>query len=351
MVNQSRFNAEAHGLKNISNSTEPRMKLYTAEVQKALTADNSFLQFFRQDTALAKAGATNNIPQSAALPAVTVGARQPNTMTNGQTANKGTVKVRRNENLEYPIEYFSTDPMALEYSTDRETMYNRTSEALISQADAIKTSRANYALVEVAQPNTNKQFIIPTTGSNRKSEVDGTTNVRAISWNDLTAVKKTFHQQNILANNPSAQIYAVISPQQWEDIAKIENVIRYDASGRAAAQNMINSGIVGEVLGIKFMFPRQNTDWAVNIAYNVSVAGTFTKKALGSSLTGSTDTGAALFFVGNQCWKAESSPRIYSRINDPEYFASIYAMEQAFGATRARKDGKGVVMLSETLGS
>lgn len=339
-----------HRMVNIKNATEPRMSLYSTRVQEFLTADNSFLQYFTQDGALAQAGANNVIPQSVGLPSVQIGARQPNTLNNGDPANKGTVTVRRNDQLTYPIEYFSTDPQVVDMPTDREVAYNKTTEMLKAHSDAIMTARANYALVEVQQDSQTSPYIVPTTGANRPSEVDGTTPVKAITYDDLVAVKQKFIQQNVFSNNPNAKIYAVISPAQWADIVKIENVIRYDANSRSGDQNAINSGVIGNVLGIDFMFPRQNTEWQVNMAYDVlTTPGQFIKKPLGSVLTGASDTGAALFFCPDYVWKAEASPRVYSRIDDPEYYGSIYAIESAFGATRSRLDDKGVVMLSESL--
>jgi hypothetical protein len=69
-----------------------------------------------------------------------------------------------------------------------------------------------------------------------------------------------------VANAPQEDRYMVVDAYGREDLLNIETFIRYDAGGKTPAP--INSGIIGELYGIKVLFSN-NVSSAANVAYGM----------------------------------------------------------------------------------
>jgi len=329
--------------KEIENSTEARVALYSTEIQKYLNSDNSFLQFSKQDTIFANSGKTKYLPQSVANPSVTKGKFNAETKANGDASNVGTVTVRRNTNKSYTIEYFGTAPQVINLPEDTELSYNARQDLLDAHAAAIMNTICNYALIEWSPTDNSNGYLVLSTGSDRLSEVDSTTTVKAITKNDVVNAVAVLRSQNL---PKGSNLYALPTPQQYADLTK-ELDIDYVKGGNS---KMLEQGILGKIAGVNILDPRQNDDWNANVLYDTETApGTFTKQALGATADGTTDASCMIIWSDKTVYRAQGTPKVYSSLNDPLYKGDVFATEVRFGATKARSDEKGVVCIVEDI--
>ena len=193
------------------NSTEPRMTLYTAEINPFLYADNSFIKHSVNDAAFAASGETKLLNDSNAGPAVTKGRFYPKTIVSGDAAPVQTVKVRKNLTNPWVIEYFHTEPDALTRELTVEIPYDARAELLRAHADVINQNIGNFTAVEWAQgevgvaytvdTTTGDNFFVFTTGATtRANPVVGTAGtVKVINKTDMQNVKQALQKQQVVS--------------------------------------------------------------------------------------------------------------------------------------------------------
>lgn len=325
----------------VKNSTEARVELFSSEIARYLNPDNSFLQYFKQDTRLASGGKTMTLPQGVGNPTVTKGKLNPETKANGDAANTGTVTVRRNTKKSYTIEYFGTDPQVINMPEMKELSYDQRQDVLMAHADAILNEIANFAIIEIAHDDNTQGYLFKSTGATRASEVLGTVTVKGIAKNDLHKAKALLKKQGV-----KGPFYALPTPEQESDLIKSLD-INFLESGR---DEMIRKGIIGMINGINILDSRQNDAWNANVLYDTeTVPGAYTKIALGATADGTTDASGMPVWGSNYVWKADGEQKVYSDLSNPIYKGDIYSAEKAFGATRGRLDGKGVVVIVEDI--
>jgi len=310
---------------------------FLREFQRNLFPDNTFWSKGKSDSG-ADQFSTIEIPQASTAVSSTFGAIQAG-QSNLDNAASLTPIVRINNKKSYNVETFGTEPVALQL-IDLETIsYNKRKEIFQEHQDVIATDIANFAAIAYAQETANTDFIVETTGSARANIVPGgfAGNVLAITKNDVINVKRLFHRMN-LAGIPG-RMYALITPEQWDDLLKIPEFVDFDKTGN---QSKLKEGIVGRLLGIDFMEPRHNEALNANVLYNTALA----KAAFGAALTAQ-ETSAAVFFHSGLVRYSAGKGKLYEAKADPVFKSDIISADSRFGATKSRTDGRGVVSLIE----
>lgn len=311
---------------------------FLREFQRNLFPDNTFWRGRGRADAGADQNGTIEIPQATSQVTSTFGTVQSG-QANLATANSLDPLVRLNDEKSYTISTFGTNPVALQLSDLASLSYNKRQELFMEHQEVIATNITNFTAIAWAQETANTDLIAQTTGTARANIVTGGGggNVRGIAKNDVINVKRLFHRMNI--SNMPGSLYALITPEQWDDLLKIDEFVDYDKTGR---ESKLRNGIVGRLLGIEFLVPRHNDALNANVVYT---AGT-TKVAFGAALTGN-ENSAAIFWHSGLVRYAAGRGRIYERRNDPEFKADIMSADARFGATKSRTDGIGVVSLVE----
>ncbi len=315
---------------------------FLREFQRNLFSDNSFWRRGKSDSG-ADQFETINIPEAAARITSTFGPIQGASPTNLANAASLTPKMRINNKRSYNINVFGTDPVALQLQDLNTISYNKRQELFREHQDVIDQDVANFTAIQWAQEQANGDLITLTTGTaTRTSIVTGgsAAAVKRIAKNDIINVKRLFHRMNI--SSIPGSLYALITPEQWEDLLLIDQFVDYDKSGR---ESKLKEGIVGRLMGIEFLIPRHNAALNANATY---IPGTKAKTAYGAALTGA-ETSAAIFFHSGLVRYARGRGFLYQDRNNPIYKSDIMSADARFGATKSRTDGMGVVSLVEAL--
>ena len=342
----------------IMNSTEPRMTMYTAEINEYLYSDQSFMMRSQNDAAFAASGNIRKLQDSSIGPTVTKGRFYPLTLTNNDNAPTKTVKIRKNTSRDWNIQYFHTDPQSVTRELTSEVPYEVRSELLRAHADIMMQNIANYTAVQWAQGSTSATTTVnPTTGSNffvftsgtatRNSLVPGNTStaVKKVSKQDMLNIKKAMHRQQIVGRG--GNMYFLPTPEMYDDLLNIPEFVDYEKQGR---ESRLIMGELGTILGITVLNPRHREDWEANVLYSYTAltSGTTNLTKIDDTASAAANQMAAgIAWVDQYVLRAEGSTIVFPWLNSPIYLGDVYAIESRFGAIRKRADNKGVVMLVE----
>ena len=240
-------------------------------------------------------------------------------------------------------------PYVFETLQEVELSYNKASQIAEEQADNMNTAIANYLAIAWAPAVLANGNIIATTGLNnaatpveqqRTSSVQtgGYTGlVKRFAYADLMAASLAIQRQNISRGT----WYCLITPEQWDDIKRIENIVDFEKTGM---ETMLKKGNIGQWGAITFLDPRQNDRWNANVLYDT------TSDAVPLAYGGALNVNclsALLFFNDKYVERNEGGTRFFSRKNDPIYMGDIAQWGARVGGTSRRLDEKGVLAVYE----
>lgn len=308
---------------------------FLREFQRNLFPQNDFWRNSRQDSG-ADDNAAIEIPVAASKVGSTFGPVQAG-QVDGANAASLAAKVRLNNKKSYAVQVFGTEPTALQLIDLDTISYDKRQELYAEHQEVINTEIANYAAIQFAAETGGN--ILVTTGTARANQVTGGGggNVKRIVKADIVNVSKTFMRMNI--SGIPGGLFALITPEQWEDLLLIPEFVDYEKTGR---ESLLREGKVGRLMGITFLLPRHNPALNANVVYT---AGT-TKLAYGAAVTGN-ERSAAVFWHSGLVRTAPGRGKLYFDKDNPLYKADIMSADARFGATQSRADNVGVVSLVE----
>ncbi len=294
----------------------PFVTVFRNDLEKVLFPDNTFYSRSVDDTAFVTNGKTVQYP---------VQGVNPNVEINRSTLPAPITK-RTDDTNDYDLEEFTSDPTLISDTEELEINYNKRQSVIMQHSDTISTKLADYFANLWLPDGTDN--IVRTTGANRVATAPSATgNRKAVTQADLIKVAEVMDRMNV----PRDQRFALITPAMVADIMGIEGFVRLDQIGTA---NLIE-GTIGRLLGFTLLV-RNGT-----AVYDNS--GTPVKKAFGATAA-TTDNEAALFWHPRFVNRAKGEIKVYSDLDKPEYYGSIFsAMVRAGG--KIRKDKKGVIAL------
>jgi hypothetical protein len=338
------------------NSTEPRMTMYTSEINPYLYSDNSFIKKSVNDAVFAASGEQKLLNDSNSGPTVTKGRFYPKSLAHGDAAPTQTVKVRKNTSNPWVIEYFHTEPDALTRELTVEVPYDARQDLLKAHADIINQSIGNFTAVEWAQGEVGAAYTVDvTTGDNFFVFTSGATSrangvvgsagtVKVITKTDMQNVKQALQKQQVVK---MGAMYFLPTVEMYNDLLNIEDFVNFEKTGR---ESRLLKGEVGILYGITILEPRQRDDWNANVIYSyTALVGNDTDltKIEDTAASGASMVSAGMAWVESLVLRAEGSGLVFPWMNSPIYLGDVYAVENRYGAIKKRGDLKGVVMLVE----
>ena len=242
----------------------------------------------------------------------------------------GEVSSRRDTHIKYDLHEFTTDPTKLQFSEDLLAKYNKRASILHNHKSALQKNIAEYIAAEWAKANLAGSgiTITRTSGQERPSSV-GTGTRKGIVLADLLAISQRFNQDDV----PLGMRYGLITPAQLNDILQIPEVKSADFNNGKP----LVDGTVGNFLGINFF---------VRSSANRFTAGAGAVREAGGTLA-DTDCAGALFWSKSFVRKAEGTIKVFFKSEDPEVYGDIYSCLVRAGASKARKDNRGIYNLIE----
>jgi hypothetical protein len=330
--------------------TEVKVQVFQKMLEKKLFPDNTFIQYSRNGENVN--ADTVNIPQSSGGSEPVLGgvnSGYDDVANNLANATALTPIIRVNTKKSYSNTIIRLPhPYVYETLQDQVLSYNKANEIATEEAENINQAVANY--IAIAWQPTVAANIFPTTGlpnpkvsstEQKRTSTVATGGyvglVKRFEHSDLVKMLKEIRKQNITGG----RWFALITPDQWEDLLRIPEIVDYEKTGN---QTMLKQGIVGSWGGVNFLEPRQNDRWNANILYDVT--STPVPVAYGGTLSTAMVSGM-LIWNENFVEKSVGGLMFFSRLADPIYMGDIVNWGVRVGGTSRRLDEKGTMAFYE----
>jgi hypothetical protein len=298
---------------------------YSSELQKQLFPDNSFYKNSIQETGIASDAATFEIPNLSDVDEANLG-----------TPNVLPLQVKVNEDTKVTgtmVELYC-NPLVIKNEEEFVLNYNKRLNKQIQQAASLNTKAADYA-VKQWLPTLAANKIV-TTGAARATSVTGLTGNRlAVTKNDILNVYNKFMRMN--ATGVPGEMYALLTPDAYTDLLKIDDFIDYQKTGNA---DLLAKGIIGRIAGIQIMMRSRNGHIGAWFKADNTV--------LQAVAVAATDRPVNLFWHSGMVCSAEANAITYVNENDATYLGTVINSSVRFGAEKCRADQAGVIALAET---
>lgn len=333
---------------------EVRVKIFSRDLQKNLFPNNAFYKRSKKDGA--SMAQSIDIPQAQTQASAVIGNVQIGYDASGNNlddADKLTVLKRINTLLNYANQNFFVPPIVIDKNNqDGELSYAKQVEIREEMALELNTVVANYAAVKWA-PSIAGNMVKTSGTATRVGQVVGgyAGNVKRTAYADILEVKKRFQKMNL----PAGKIFALPTPEFWEDILLIPEFADYNKTGLVA---MAKDGVIGSWLGIQWMEARHNDKINANILYDEAVPAVPVKidyvdavvdgRTVKVITPNATTVSGCLFWHEKMVRRSEGNVNVYFDPNNAEYQADILSSNVRFGASNGRADEKGIIALVET---
>jgi hypothetical protein len=243
-------------------------------------------------------------------------------------------------------DYYSTDlvyapPILVDTPGEFALNYNKRASKQIQQAGIINTRVATIAAINWGP--TNAAQVLKTTGASRSSNVIVTAtgaaiaNRKTVAKDDLLKLHNLLMRMNL--SGIQGGLFGLVTADFYSDLLKIAEFVDYDKTGNTSK---LEAGIIGRIMGIDIMV-RATDDQSTGLLYSNAYA----KKVIDAEVI-TTDCPANLFWHDKMVASAEGTLKTSINPDRSEYLGStIISSWVRFGASWARKDQKGVVVLLE----
>ena len=334
---------------------EVRITVFQRMIEKVVYALNNEFYLRSKDAGQPNAQ-TIEIPQSSGLEEPVLGGVNSGYYTTSNHLNAATALdpvIIVNDKLSYSNTILRPPhPFVFETLQEVELSYNKAQQVAEEQGMNMKVAIANY-IASVWNP-TLAAYIIGTTGMAKGGaapetrDTEGTTGaksgydglVKRFQYADLLNILYQIKKQNLQGGSWNA----LITPEMWEDLLRIPEIVDYEKTGNIT---MLNQGVVGKWGPLQFHDPRQNDRWNANVLYDLTTPSAPVPVAYGGTLNANC---VSAMLVWNDQYVERNIGNIlfYSRKDDPIYMGDISQWGMRIGGSPRRLDGRGVIAVYET---
>lgn len=299
-------------------AAELLIRQFTSEITEALRADNSFLQFAKNDDAFVNNNSVE-LPHAGTDP----------TIVYDRGVFPAAAVQRTDVATQYLLEELSTDPTLLQYSEELTVAYNKRASIMDGHIKSIKNAKADRALYRWG---TNAE-IVPTSSANtRTASAPGSTAIiKKVSKADILAVREIFDSNDI----PQDGRKMLFTSAMYNDVLNIDDFTHRDKLGLT----VIPDGMVGRIFGFDIFVRSKGNVYATG--------GAVIKDNTAAPVA--TDLGAGLAWHPDFVRRANGSIKAFVNVDKAEYYGALMSAVCRFGAKEARNDFKGIVSLVEAV--
>jgi hypothetical protein len=298
-------------------------EIWISDIQENLFANNLFMKQIGLDHSGYVSYKTVHIPQAGANPLV----------KKNRSVLPAVISDRTDDELTYSLNEYTSEPILITDLDELQISYNKRQSVLKQHIDKLSNAIANNTLYTWAQT----PAAITTTGSAVGTALapSATGNRKAITLADIRTAAKALDEQDV---DPSDSRYLVLPSALYYQLIGDSNISKYLEFGQATAQ----SGKVPMLMGFNIVV-RSSA-----IVYDgSSVIKTVGDEGVPTSPT-TTDNLGALAISSSYVTKAMGEIKVFADTDKPEYYGSIFSALVMHGASKMRKDGKGVVSIVQT---
>lgn len=307
---------------NVSTAmASPLVITFARDIQENLFPDNAWYKNSKDDSMWID-GKTVRLPQAGAAPSV----------EKNRNVLPAQIKKREDTAEEYDIDEFTTDPIFISDTEEMQLSYAKRQSVLGDHVNTINTNVAdNFGQIWLPTLATN--MVRTTGGTVDVTAPSGTGTRKAIADADLIKSVTLMDRMNVAAEGR----FMAIPTSMYGQLLALDKFVDYQKRGLV---DLVKKGLIGEIYGMQ-IYKRSYLAMYDNTATPV-------KKAFGS-VGAATDNEAVLIWQKDMVRRAEGSVKVYSDIDKPEYYGSIFSAKVNAGGRIARADQKGVVAIIQTL--
>lgn len=304
---------------------------YSKELQTQIFPDNSFYKHSIQETGIADTTETVERPYQGAI----------GKAKSGTPTLPLQVRTARDEKDSYSTVLVYADPIAVDLPDEFALNYNKRASKQVQQAGEINTRVANIAAVNWAP--TVATNILKSSGASRASNIIATAtgaviaNRKAITKADMIKVHNLLLRMNL--SGIQGSLWGLVTADTYSDLLAIAEFTDYDKTGN---NTKLAQGIIGMIMGMNIMV-RATEEQHIGLHYTNGYA----KNTIDIPVLTNTCP-ANLFWHDKMTATAEGMLKTSINPNAPGYMgATIIETWTRFGASQARYDQKGVIVLLE----
>ncbi|WP_241694091.1 hypothetical protein [Capnocytophaga canis] len=308
-----------------------QVEIWAKTIQEKLREDNTFLQHISDvDAGNILAGKVVHLPQAGA----------PSKVVKNRQTLPAEVKQRKDAEVLYSIDEYTTDPVHIPYADTVELSYDKRRSILdqdiANLSDEVAEGMLTNIIVSPVGNNKSlpqKNILLTESSVQVNPSLEGATGKRkAYNINDLQRMRAMFKrgQKSWSENN----MYALLTEEAMIQMFPADSVTTATYMQSVTEQER-REGVVLKCQGWKIL--------TRGTVYHMGNDKSF--KAFGAVVT-ATDTEGCLFWNKNMVEKAIGTTQIFERLNDPTYYGDIYSFLVRVGgrARRAEFEGVGVLM-------
>ncbi len=306
------------------------IELWRESIEEKLKEDNSFLNHIA------------NVPEENVINGKIVHlpqAGEPSKVVKNRTTLPAEVKRRKDGEVLYVIDEYTTDPVHIPHADTVELSYDKRRSVLDQDVANLSEEVAEGMLTNmvVSPEGDHKELptsnILETTGDSVITTLDGATgNRKAFTLKDLQRMRAFFRKQKAWSEG---NMYALIPSEAIAQLFPADSTLiaTYMAS---VSEKERREGVIYKVQGWKI----------IERSSVYTLAGDKTFKAFGA-VAEATDCEGALFWNKNMVEKAIGAIKAFDKQNDPQYYGDIYSFLVRCGGRARRRNYEGVAVLKQ----
>lgn len=258
----------------------------------------------------------------------------PNVQKNRATVPATAVQ-RTDADADYLLAEYTSDPTVIRNIEEVETSYNKRSDILADHIKEINRKIANDMLFNWAPSGASS--IIRTEGAAVVSSLAGATgNRKEFGIDDFVKAQVLMDEMEV----PEYGRCMAMPPFVWRQLIKNnkELLLSLETSGKAR----LKEGRIESLFGFR-IFRRSSKNCL-----------TYTNAATPVARDPNSNAGATTANASVLCWhpdyvaRALGNVKVYSKLDDPQYYGSIFSAEARAGGNKIYNDGTGVVAIVES---
>lgn len=285
-------------------------EIWTSSLIENIFADNSFMSRATNLDEFVMQGKIVHIPQAGGA----------SNVEKNRSTLPATIKVRRDTDLYFGLDEYTTDPIKISNAETVELSYNKR-ESILRNDKAALTEEVAVNFIYDWSPAS--AYVTRTSGSNIDAHV-GTGQRKAFTTADVDKVMTKFNSQGIPQEGRVCLVDAYMYQQLLASLTTSQNA---DFNKQAD----LARGVLGKYGSFEFMMR--------------STAGKYTAALapkLNNASENTTDHAAAIFWHPNSVGRALGTVDAFEDLKNPQYYGDIYSFLVRAKAAVIRDDKKGV---------
>jgi hypothetical protein len=294
-------------------------EIWLGDLQKALFANNEFLQFAKNDSAYASYK-TIHIPQSGSKPGIEV----------NRTTIPATATARTDADYTYNMDWYSTDPIKINHGETQFLSYDKRMDIIDQSVLTLREEMGTqifYKWAEDIAGTTGATVLTAGAASSTALAPSATGTRNAMDVATLYTAIQTLAEQNIPVND--GNLWLGLSPGMYYQLITDAAVQNADAWGGKA---VLPEGAINKIAGVNIYMRT-----TVNI-YDTSAV----IKAPGAAAA-ATDNLGGLLWHKSMLSVGQSPINVMTKDNDPLFYGDVLSADFFFGGKARRADNKGLV--------